>query len=182
MSCTLSRPKSLGDSLIQYEHCPSIDNKFLYAKALLENSQFEKSMRLFEEIIANDSSHQSARYGAALCKSELEELQEAERYLEEVIRENPMIFESQAALDLARLYKRTGKFEKAVSLLQDLVKRSARAPLYIELASTLHENGRGEQAKQVLQSCIHEYRHAPKYLRRQHKAALKEADRMLAAL
>ena len=122
----------------------------------LDQKQWVDAENTFRLLLESADFRESARYYLALSLSEQEKLTEAIAVLEPLSVDSPIYTES--ALQLAYLYKRSQQNDRAISILQQLLKQGVERPdLYYYLVVFLDDSGDYEQAIDIALSGVEKF-------------------------
>jgi tetratricopeptide (TPR) repeat protein len=165
------------------ESTPSTHNKLLYAQALHDHQLFKEAITVFQDLLKRNSDDKKALYGLGLCLLKLDRYEDAIQPLESLIEQDFTYDQHSAAADLARCYWGLGEREKAIQLLESVLKKSQRIAFKSELARYLRDNSDAKRANEVVQEAIMDYQNSPAYIRRSDRAwyyMLKKQAKQLA--
>ena len=122
----------------------------------LEQKQWINAENTFSLLLQSDDVDDESRYYLSIALSEQEKLAAAIAVLEPLNRDSPIYTES--ALQLAYLYKRFHQNDKAISILQQLLKQGTeRQDLYYYLVVFLDDSGDYKQAVDVALNGVEKY-------------------------
>jgi hypothetical protein len=160
---------------------PSPGNYEELAELLFDQKQFAKAREAINSAISARSDSPHAFYLRAKCSLALNELPVAIPDLERVVSSDPKFDYHRAAGLLADAYARTGQFERAAPLFDQVTQFSTTPEALYNYANYLKLAGRNEDAREWAQKLLVKKRTLPRYMERQErpwfskgKALLKE--------
>jgi tetratricopeptide (TPR) repeat protein len=142
-----------------------------------ENQKYTAASKDFEAVISkygNTPAAEMARYMAGICAFYLKDMAKAEEYLKQsskVSDRNILYYQSRMAL--ADLYCKSNRYDAAINLLQEALKRpKPQVPLeyvLMQLAETYEKAGKKKEAKDTYQKIVNEYKESPASFEAQQK-------------
>ena len=142
-----------------------------------ENQKYTEALKDFETVISkygNTPAAEMSRYMAGISAFYLKNTAKAEEYLKQSSRvsdRNILYYQSRMAL--ADLYSKTNRFDPAIALLQEALKRpKPQVPLeylLMQLAEIYAKAGKKKEAKDTYQKIVNEYKESPASFEAQQK-------------
>jgi len=134
-----------------------------------KKEQYEKALEEFKKIAAGDYTKSvkfRAKYYQAICYLNLNNPAEAEKTLEELFNEANYPFKSVVGLTLANVKSNTGEIEKAIEILdtllkQDIIKNPAKDYELLKKSKFLVKEGKLKEAKELLNQLILDFPDSP---------------------
>ena len=137
----LYRENMYDEALIQFENAEVIDNsdidiKYRIGLLLTEKKEFQKSIEAFEKILQIDPDNQKVKYYLALNHIQLENYEEAEKYLNEVTIDSDLY--SDSVVQRAYLYELKQDYNKALEILETEYKSDKSNPTVVNFLGALY--------------------------------------------
>ena len=130
-----------------------------------KNEQYQKALEEFKKIAEGSytsSVKLRAKYFEALCYLNLNNVPEAEKLLKSLLNESDYPLKTPVSLCYARILVNSGELDKAVSILDNLLKQDTyKNPVkdyeLLEKSKILVKQGKKEEAKELLNQIILDY-------------------------
>ncbi len=161
---------------------PSLQNRLLFAQALHDHGNFQQSADLFKEILQTDSDEKRALFGLARCLMETKQTQEAIQALEELVERDFNYEDYSPGVSLAESYWETNERDKAIELMQRIVRKSQRLRHTLMLAQFLQQENQTADARTMLEEALLDHENSPKYIKRAERAWARQARTTLRSM
>jgi hypothetical protein len=175
-------PLSIEALRSELRRTPSYANRLRLANALHDAGRYEEAAKSFEIILENRPDEPEALHGLGRCRIELGEAEAAIEPLVMLVHKHRTFRDYAGCLDLADAYAKSGRDDDAVTVLQDLVKSSARLHHRLALARQLVALSRIEEAQVELQVALDDHEHAPDFARKRDRVVAREAKIVLESI
>jgi hypothetical protein len=175
----LKRPPSVEELERRFARTPSVENRVLLGQALFDAGRFADAQARFEEVLEARADDKDALYGLAVCRLEQGDPASAVAPLTKLVELHRGYRDYAAWADLAEAHFKSGEREMCHELLADLVKTAPRLPHHVLRAQYLLEDGRQREAEELLRAALDAERDQPRHVRRQNRAWMRRANRML---
>ncbi len=134
-----------------------------------QKEQYEKALEEFKKIASGDytkSVKLRANYYEAVCYLNLNNPAEAEKTLEKLFNQADYPFKTVVGLTLANVKSNTGEIEKAIEILdtllkQDIIKNPAKDYELLKKSKFLVKEGKLKEAKELLNQLILDFPDSP---------------------
>lgn len=176
------RPPSLDVLRRKREGSPSFANRLTLAQGLTDAGQYAEAREHFLALQGERPQDYDALFGLGVCELELGRGEQAAEVLSKLVELAPTYREYAAWPELSQALRRLGRTDESLELMEQLVRRAPRLSHQVYLAQHLRWAGRGSEARALLERGLREYDEAARHVRRDYRAAAREARRLLSEI
>jgi hypothetical protein len=176
------RRRELDQLRRQFRSTPSQQNALALADALAEAGEQREAAEQYRGVLAQDPASKAARLGLARALRDQTDFEKALAEYQSLLELDAKYADHAAALEHAELCWDMGDRQQAIARLEALAGSSRRMDHQIALAEHLVDAGLAARAKAVLSSALDAHEDSPDYVKRRHRVAAREAQRLLREL
>ena len=178
----LDKPASIKELRHNAEQTPSLANKVSLAQALHDADEYEEAAKLFEDVLARDSTSPDGLYGLGVSRVGLGDDEGAIEPLRQLVDSEPSHHDYDGWAKLSHTLWKLERRKEAIEVLSRLVRRSPRLQHRMAYAYYLGLAEHRDEAQAQLATALQEFEYAPKYVKRRERAMAKQAREMLRQL
>lgn len=146
--------------------------------------KYDSAAENFKISAEKSPENKDAQYMLGLCLEKLDRYQEAGKYLESLVMENPKFKFGEAMHALARCYRGAGEIDTAIGAYKRVLSQNNFAQARYALAELLIQKGHKDDARTQLERLITDTKTAdvPSYQKREEKRWARKAKTLLLSL
>jgi len=158
---------------------PSVEAITELAQIRAAEGEDAAAVELFDQALARDPEDWESHYGRGTVHLRMGEPLKAVEDLESVVKHDPGYKFYAAQLALAEAYEKAGDEDKAIAVYRTILARTTVSQAYFHLGRLLHERGETEEARGLMREIISKQTGLPRYLRRQERPWVRQANAFL---
>jgi hypothetical protein len=179
---SIKRPPSVELLRKEYADSPSHSNRVRLAQGLFDAGQLGEARTLFELVVSARADDRDGLYGLGRICIEQGEFEDAIEPLRKLIELHRGYRDFAAWPYLAHVLNELGRTEECQALFEELVAVAPRAPHRVLLAEYLIGAGQPSRGRDLLRDVIEEHDRSPGHVKRQYRASIRKARRLLRGL